>query len=57
MIYPVVTEVHLPAGVAGPEPMDFDVRCFIVPHATGLTLVDTGFDHSVPLITGRLART
>ena len=55
MIYPVVTEVHLPAGVAGPEPMDFDVRCFIVPHATGLTLVDTGFDHSVPLITGRLA--
>ncbi len=41
-ILPVVIDVHLPAGIAGPEPMDFDVRCFLVPHPTGLTLVDTG---------------
>lgn len=55
MIHPVVIDVHLPAGVAGPDPMSFDVRCFLVPHATGVTLVDTGLDRSVPLITGSLA--
>lgn len=55
MIHPVVTDIHLPAGVAGPDPMSFDVRCFLIPHATGLTLVDTGLEHSVPLITGQLA--
>lgn len=55
MIHPVVIDVHLPAGLAGPDPMDFDVRCFLVPHSTGLTLVDTGLDHSVPSITGKLA--
>ena len=54
MIHTVITPVHLPAGVAGPEPMDFDVRCFLVPHATGLTLVDTGLAHTVASITGRL---
>lgn len=27
MIHSVITDVHLPAGFAGPEPMDFDVRC------------------------------
>lgn len=55
MIHPVVLDVHLPAGLAGPDPMDFDVRCFLVPHPTGLTLVDTGPDPSVPSITGKLA--
>jgi glyoxylase-like metal-dependent hydrolase (beta-lactamase superfamily II) len=55
MIYPVVTEIHRPAGVAGPDAMDFDVRCFLVPHATGVTVVDTGLDHAVPLIAGKLA--
>lgn len=55
MIHPVVTEVHLPAGIAGPGPVDFDVRCFLVPHATGVTIVDTGPDRSVSLITKKLA--
>jgi glyoxylase-like metal-dependent hydrolase (beta-lactamase superfamily II) len=54
MIHTVITEVHLPAGMAGPDPKDFDVRCFLVPHATGVTLVDTGLAHSVPAITERL---
>lgn len=54
-IQTVVTQVHLPAGVAGPEAMDFDVRCFLIPHAAGVTVVDTGFDYSVPSITERLA--
>jgi glyoxylase-like metal-dependent hydrolase (beta-lactamase superfamily II) len=55
VIHPVVTEMHLPAGVAGPDAMTFDVRCFLVPHATGVTLVDTGPDDSVLPITGKLA--
>jgi glyoxylase-like metal-dependent hydrolase (beta-lactamase superfamily II) len=55
MLHPVVTELHLPAGVAGPDAMDFDVRCFLVPHATGVTLIDTGMDQTVPLIAEKLA--
>lgn len=55
MIQPVITQVHLPAGIAGPNAMDFDVRCFLVPHATGVTIVDTGMDHSVPMIAEKLA--
>jgi glyoxylase-like metal-dependent hydrolase (beta-lactamase superfamily II) len=55
MIHSVVIDVHLPAGVAGPEPMDFDVRCFLIPHPTGLVLVDTGLDHSAQPIAAKLA--
>lgn len=55
MIHSVVVDVHLPTGLAGPEPMDFDVRCFLVSHATGLTLVDTGLDHSVRSVAAKLA--
>lgn len=55
MIQTIVTQVHLPAGVAGPNAMEFDVRCFLVPHATGVAIVDTGMDQSVPLIAEKLA--
>jgi len=55
MIHSVVIDIHLPAGLAGPQAIDFDVRCFLVPHATGLTLVDTGPDQSVQAITAKLA--
>src|SRR5690349_17059081 len=41
-IHSVATDIHLPAGMAGPEPMDFDVRCYLVAHGAGLVLVDTG---------------
>jgi glyoxylase-like metal-dependent hydrolase (beta-lactamase superfamily II) len=54
MIHSVVIDVHLPAGVAGPEPVDLDVRCFLVPHATGITLVDAGLGHSVGAIAAKL---
>lgn len=54
MIHPVVAEVHLPAGVAGPDAMNFDVRCFLVPYATGVTLVDTALDHAVAPIAEKL---
>ena len=39
-------DVHLPAGFAGPDPMDFEVRCFLVPHAEGIALIDTGLPGS-----------
>jgi glyoxylase-like metal-dependent hydrolase (beta-lactamase superfamily II) len=45
-IHPIAFDVHLPAGVAGPDPMDFDVRCFLVPHAAGFSLIDTGLPGS-----------
>jgi glyoxylase-like metal-dependent hydrolase (beta-lactamase superfamily II) len=54
-IYPVAFDVHLPAGVAGPDPMDFDVRCFLVPHAEGLSLIDTGVPGSSAAISAALA--
>ncbi|POH75357.1 MBL fold metallo-hydrolase [Arthrobacter glacialis] len=51
----VIMDVHVPAGVAGPEPLDFDVRCFLVPHPDGVVLIDTGMPGSVGLIGEALA--
>jgi hypothetical protein len=53
-IRPVVFDVHLRAGIAGPDPMDFDVRCFLVPHETGISLIDTGLPGSTPKIAAAL---
>jgi hypothetical protein len=39
-IRPVPFDVHLPAGFSGPDPMDFEVRCFLVPRAAGIALID-----------------
>lgn len=52
----VVMDVHLPAGVAGPDPLSFDVRCFLVAHATGVVLVDTCLPGSHDLIARALGR-
>lgn len=49
-IHPVVFPIHLPAGTAGPTAMELDVRCFLVPHATGLVLVDTALPGSADAI-------
>ena len=54
-IHPVVIEIHLPAGLAGPDPMDLDVRCFLVTHETGIALVDTGVPGSTQAIADGLA--
>ncbi|MEO6578388.1 MAG: MBL fold metallo-hydrolase [Candidatus Limnocylindria bacterium] len=53
----VVMDVHLPAGVAGPDPLSFDVRCFLVAHPTGVVLIDTCLPGSDDLIGGALERT
>ncbi len=42
-VVPVVMDVALPAGMAGPDPVEFDVRCFLVRHDDGVLLVDAGF--------------
>ena len=44
MIHPVVIDMHIPAGMLGPDPVDMDVRCFVVPHGSGVVLVDTGVE-------------
>lgn len=49
-IHPIVFDIHLPAGITGPDTMDFDVRCFLVPHSTGLVLVDTALPGSADAI-------
>lgn len=43
-IHTVAMEHHLPAGALGPEPVTLDVRAYLVSHATGVVLVDTGMD-------------
>jgi glyoxylase-like metal-dependent hydrolase (beta-lactamase superfamily II) len=53
-IRPVVIDVHLPPGIAGPDAMDLEVRCFLVTHESGITLVDTGMPGSTPAITDAL---
>jgi glyoxylase-like metal-dependent hydrolase (beta-lactamase superfamily II) len=45
-IISIPMEHVLPAGVLGPNPMAVNVRAHLVPHETGLTLVDTGLDPS-----------
>ncbi len=49
-------DVRLPAGVAGPDPLSFDVRCFLVAHPTGVVLIDTCLEGSDDLIAGGLER-
>jgi glyoxylase-like metal-dependent hydrolase (beta-lactamase superfamily II) len=49
-------DVHLPPGVAGPDAIDFDVRCFLVPHRDGLVLVDTLLPESDAVIGEGLRR-
>lgn len=44
VFFPVIMELHMPAGILGPGPVSYDVRAFLVPHDDGMTLIDTGFD-------------
>jgi glyoxylase-like metal-dependent hydrolase (beta-lactamase superfamily II) len=54
-IRPVAFDIDVPAGVAGPDPMKLDVRCFLVPHSDGVSLVDTGLPGSAVAIVAALA--
>ena len=39
---PVITNVEVPPGMLGPDPVRIEVRCFIVPGREGVVLVDVG---------------
>ena len=39
-VEPVVTQVQVPPGMLGPDPVSFEVRCFVVADAGGVVLVD-----------------
>jgi len=55
LVEAVVQELRIPAGMAGPDEITMDVRCFLVSHPAGLVLVDTG-PGSVEAIEAALGR-
>ena len=54
-IISIPMEHEIPAGAMGPAPVRLDVRAYLVPHATGLVLVDTGMDAAGDAIDTALA--
>jgi glyoxylase-like metal-dependent hydrolase (beta-lactamase superfamily II) len=40
----IVMEHRIPAGALGPDPVQLDVRTYLVAHASGVILIDTGMD-------------
>jgi glyoxylase-like metal-dependent hydrolase (beta-lactamase superfamily II) len=52
----VVTEVHLPPGMLGPDPVTFEVRCFVVADSSGVVLIDTCAPDSTAAIGTALAQ-
>jgi len=38
----IVTAMEVPAGMLGPGPVSIDTRCFLVPHAEGVIVIDVG---------------
>jgi glyoxylase-like metal-dependent hydrolase (beta-lactamase superfamily II) len=53
---PVVTQVDVPPGMLGPDPVSFEVRCFVVAHSGGIVLVDAGTPGSGEMIGQALGR-
>jgi glyoxylase-like metal-dependent hydrolase (beta-lactamase superfamily II) len=53
-VEPVVTQVEVPPGMLGPDPVSFEVRCFVVADAGGVVLVDTCTPGSSEAIGGAL---
>lgn len=54
-IHAIVLGLHLPAGAIGPEAVESDVRVFLVEHANGYVLIDTGLAADPSPIGDRLA--
>ena len=46
----VVREMSIPSGIAGPEPMTLDVRCYAVAQPSGIVVIDTGMPDAVGAI-------
>lgn len=56
MVEPVVTQVEVPPGMLGPDPVSFEVRCFVVAGTAGVVLVDAGTPGSGQAIGTALAK-
>lgn len=54
-VFPVALDLQIPAGMLGPEAVTADVHCFLVPHESGVLLVDTGPPGSQTALTAGLA--
>ena len=46
----IVREMSIPAGLAGPEPMISDVRCYAVAQPAGIVVIDTGMPDAAAAI-------
>jgi glyoxylase-like metal-dependent hydrolase (beta-lactamase superfamily II) len=55
-IEPVVTQLQVPPGMLGPDPVTIEVRCFVVVGSGGVVLVDTGPPGSCEAIGIAIAR-
>ncbi len=55
-IEPVINQLEIPAGMAGPEPVTIEARSFVVVGAGGVVLVDAGPPGSAAAIEAALAR-
>jgi glyoxylase-like metal-dependent hydrolase (beta-lactamase superfamily II) len=55
-VEPIVTEMQVPAGMLGPDPVAIDTRCFLVSHTEGVILIDVGPPGSLQAIDEALAR-
>jgi glyoxylase-like metal-dependent hydrolase (beta-lactamase superfamily II) len=55
-VEPIVTEMQIPAGMFGPDPVAVDTRCFIASHAAGVILIDVGPPGTIQAIEEGLAR-
>ncbi len=51
----IAMEQHFPAGMLGPTALTLDIRAYLVPHDSGLVLVDTGMDQRGQAIDTALA--
>jgi glyoxylase-like metal-dependent hydrolase (beta-lactamase superfamily II) len=55
-IEPVATQLQIPPGMLGPDPVTIEVRCFVVVGSAGVVLVDTGPPGSGEAIGSAIAR-
>ena len=55
-IEPVATQLQVPPGMLGPDPVTIEVRCFVVVGTGGVVLVDTGPPGSGEAIGSAIAR-
>jgi glyoxylase-like metal-dependent hydrolase (beta-lactamase superfamily II) len=55
-VEPIVTEMQVPAGMLGPDPVAIDTRCFLVSHTEGVILIDVGPPGSLQAIDEALVR-